>query len=69
MLIWRLLHTHYAPASCHIRHEQESEWSVIVYRGGELFMAESHDSSTRAWQRSTEIWEVMRDLGWNELRH
>ena len=71
MLIWRLNHAHYAPAACHLRTErfEPLKWQLTVYRGAEVFMAETHTSTTLAWQRSTEIWQVMHELGWNELRH
>jgi hypothetical protein len=71
MLIWRLLNAADAPTACHIRRKgsEQAVWQLTVYRGAEVFMAEAHTSSTRAWQRSTEIWDVIRELGWNESRH
>jgi len=62
---WRLRDHGGVPSECTVC-EHGGSWHLVVQRGRTIFMAERCPTDDAALQRSTEIWQVLKEQGWTE---
>ena len=65
---WRLSDPAGRPAQCVIT-ERDGRWLLIVRHGTTIMLAERCRSDDAAFDRAHEIWRVMVEQGWVELKH
>jgi hypothetical protein len=66
--VWRLQDLSQQPASCTLG-ESGGEWELIVRRGRSIFLCERCPDEDVALERSTELWDLLREQGWSERLH
>ena len=62
---WRLSDPAGILASCTIT-QREAGWELAIRHGRGLVISEHCPSDDAAFERSTEIWTVLREQGWTD---
>jgi hypothetical protein len=65
---WRLIDPAGTLAQCLIN-ERDGRWHLVVCRGHEVIFGERCATDEGALARANEIWSVLIEHGWTELRH
>jgi hypothetical protein len=66
--VWRLQDHRGVSSECTVC-EHDGSRHLVVQRGRTIFMAERCPTDDEALQRSTEIWQVLKEQGWTEPTH
>ena len=49
--------------------ERDGRWHLVVHRGRTIVLAERCQTDDAALERSTEMWQVLKEQRWTEASH